>query len=266
MCGKLLVPPVMTAATGGEVLSAVPGPTGAGRARYALTALLILIFAIVAGTNLFVIMSDMATSPEKAGETTGKTILPLVFWVVMITLAWRGIKSREPKSDAQFRARHRKFRIAAGLTVVVLVGLGLGLGIWNSRRIRIADAIRKVGADNADLQAKGTEFRRQLLQIRSRDTPTMRDYYYQCAEVEKLLNDYEPARQRAVGVIQRMRQIVPPDDKSVAAMLNGSDEVLRLDDQILRDLRQEIAYSKGFDQITSSRAEGILYGKHPASD
>jgi hypothetical protein len=134
--------------------------------------------------------------------------------------------------------------IAVSVTSIALFASGIGLGIWNSGRIKTADAIRKISADNADLNAKGAEFRRQLYQIRHRETPTMRDYYDQCAEVEKLLNDYEPNRQRALDGIHKAEQILPPDEKSGTAMLVGVDEIFRLDDQIILDLRQEVAYSK----------------------
>src|SRR5665213_335403 len=177
----------------------------------------------------------------------------------MIVLAWRGISSREPKSESQFRIRHRRLKIAASATVIALVVAGVGLGVWNSRRIRTADAIRKIGAENADLQAKGAEFRRQLYEVRHREVPTMQDYYDQCAEAEKLLDDYEPTRRRAIGMIGQMEQILPPDDKSGTAMWKGLDEVEKLDDQIIRDIRQEIAYSKVLMQLPV-RQQKQFYG------
>jgi hypothetical protein len=217
---------------------------GAGKGRYLLTVVLTIIFAALLGSNAFVFLSDLDPNPEKAGETLGKSIIPLAFWFVMALLAWRGIKSREPDSELRFRLRHRRFKTATSIGVVLIVLVGFALGVWNSHRIKVADAIRKLAADNADLQSKGVEFRHQLSAIRHRDTPTMLDYYNQCMEVEKLLDDYEPNRARASSLIQKMRRTVPSDDQSSAAMFNGMDDLLSLDDKIIRDLRQEVAYSK----------------------
>jgi len=226
-------------------LEQVSAPSkGAGRGRYVLTVVLATIFGAFVGINVFVFLSEVDSNPEKAGESLGKSIIPLAFWFAMAVLAWRGIKSREPDSEPRFRLHHRRFKIATSVCVVLIALVGLALGIWNSHRIKTADAIRKLSTDNADIQAKGVEFRRQLSEIRHRDTPTMRDYYDQCTEVERLLDDYEPNRARASSLIRMLRQMVPSDDQSSAAMLNGTDDLLRLDDQIMRDLRQEIAYSK----------------------
>jgi hypothetical protein len=240
--------------------SSVPRLKGAGRGRYALTVVLAIIFGGLLASNLFVFLSEVDSNPEKAGESVGKSIIPLVFWFAMVALAWRGIKSREPNSESQFRLRHKFFKTATSVLVAVLVLVGLALGIWNSHRIKVVDAIRKMAADNADLQAKGTEFRHQLYQIRHRETPTMQDYYDQCTEVETLLNDYEPIRERASLLIQKLRQTLPADDQSSAAMLNGVDELLRLDDQVIRDLRQEIAYSKVVITLPA-RQQGKFYSE-----
>jgi len=243
-----LEPPEKVGATTIAELPTVPSPLqeskGAGKGRYALTGVLVFIFAALLAMNMFTFLSELDSNPEKAGESVGKSIFPMMFWLVMAFLAWRGIKSREPETEPHFRVRHRRFMIAVSVTSIALFASGIGLGIWNSGRIKTADAIRKISADNADLNAKGAEFRRQLYQIRHRETPTMRDYYDQCAEVEKLLNDYEPNRQRALDGIHKAEQILPPDEKSGTAMLVGVDEIFRLDDQIILDLRQEVAYSK----------------------
>jgi hypothetical protein len=223
---------------------------GAGVGRYIGLGTLLLILGVSMASTAFVLFSNINSSAEQAGESLGKGLIP---WIVMITWArsiWRGISERE--GIAGLQRRQRRFSMIAGTTFAALIIAGVGLGFWNAGRIARADRIHQISAQAADLIAKSQEMAQRLKEIRSRDTPTFDDYRAQCLKMESLLNDSAPVRARLRQMLMEVRSASEGDSK-VNAVLDGDDAVFAKDEEIMTDLRKEIAESNTLMTLPPSK-------------
>src|SRR5579859_1120354 len=137
----------------------------------------------------------------------------------------------------------QKHPVSVYLAATIVVLMSIMLWRWNSFRMERTHRIEQLLKQASDSQAKSTAFTRQIQELRSRPTTTMKDYYEQCLELESRLNNVSSETQKSAALVD---QLIPEfrDDPKILLALNDMKKVLDLDTRVQNDVRQEALLSK----------------------
>jgi len=150
----------------------------------------------------------------------------------------------QPKpAQSWFHVVLQKHPVSVYLAAAIVVLMAIMLWRWNSFRMEKNHRIEQLLKEASDSQAKSTAFTRQIQELRSRPTMTMKDYYEQCLELESRLNNVSSETQKSAALVD---QLIPEfrDDPKILLALNDMKKVLDLDTRVQNDVRQEALLSK----------------------
>ncbi|HEV2382674.1 MAG TPA: hypothetical protein VG206_23140 [Terriglobia bacterium] len=186
----------------------------------------------------------------------------IILLLVSVFLAVRAAKHTENKDVILKEKQHRRSRlIRAGLITLATI-LALGYGVWLAQQLVMVghrtvreQSIDALIAQSRELAAKNGDFRLRLRAIRSRKTPTMRDFYVQCVALESLLDEYEPYRQKNLAFLESASTEVGDDPELRPAL-----ELMRLintkDSELMTAWRMEIAAAKQLIGFSPDKQKG----------
>jgi len=146
-------------------------------------------------------------------------------------------------ASSWFHVVLQKHPVSVYLAAIIVVLMLIMFWRWNSFRMERTHRIEQLLKEASDSQAKSTAFTRQVQELRSRPTTTMKDYYDQCLELESRLNNVGAATDRSATLVD---QLMPEfhDDPKILLALNDMKKVLELDKRVQNDVRQETLLSK----------------------
>ena len=146
-------------------------------------------------------------------------------------------------AQSWFQVVLQKHPVSVYLAAIIVVLMLIMFWRWNSFRMERAHRIEQLLKEASDSQAKSTAFTRQIQELRSRPTTTMKDYYDQCLELESRLNNVSSETQKSAALVD---QLIPEfrDDPKILLALNDMKKVLDLDTRVQNDVRQETLLSK----------------------
>jgi hypothetical protein len=154
-----------------------------------------------------------------------------------------GSPGQPSPAQSWFQVVLQKHPVSVYLAAIIVVLMLIMFWRWNSFRMERAHRIEQLLKEASDSQAKSTAFTRQIQELRSRPTTTMKDYYDQCLELESRLNNVSSETQKSAALVD---QLIPEfrDDPKILLALNDMKKVLDLDTRVQNDVRQETLLSK----------------------
>jgi len=154
-----------------------------------------------------------------------------------------GSPGQPQTAQSWFHVVLQKHPVSVYLAATIVVLMSIMLWRWNSFRMERTHRIEQLLKQASDSQAKSTAFTRQIQELRSHPTTTMKDYYEQCLELESRLNNVSSETQKSAALVD---QLIPEfrDDPKILLALNDMKKVLDLDTRVQNDVRQETLLSK----------------------
>jgi hypothetical protein len=185
----------------------------------------------------------MAGQHEDAGKSAGQLLIPVIFLGFGAKRAWASLLEKEPESDSSFKKKHRRFFQVATVCSLLVLATGWAFGLTIGQRVEKRQRLEHVLSDLGRAAPKNAEFRQRLTALRSAETPTMEDYYRQCLNLEALLDEFEPQRQRNMELFKTVSR-----ETGEYPRLQPTIELLgrinQKDEEIILVLRREVAKAK----------------------
>lgn len=182
-------------------------------------------------------------SLDKAGESMGGALIPVIFLLYGARRAWKSLLKQEPETDSGFKQKHWRFQVIAGTCIVVIMTSAFSYGVFIGPRIEKNTRFKALLGKLTEQAPKNTEFRQRLLAIRSAETPTMEDYYVQCLALETFLDEFEPHQKESLAILTSVFALVA-DDEELAPTVELFKRINELDFQVVGELRREISAAK----------------------
>jgi len=213
---------------------------------------LVIVAVLLALTAFNVAWQSIAGTAQKIGQSVGAPLIPILALLYGAKAGWQSLLRREPESNPAFKGKHRRFQCIAGTIIGVVIVFAVGLGVKAGNRIERNNRIEALLAQANQIGSVNTEFRERLEAIRSKTTPTTRDFYLQCLAVEGLLDQYEPNRQKALALFNSLVREVG-DDPNVGPTIRIFGEISDKDSQVLTSMRTEVARAKQLIALPASQ-------------
>ena len=227
-------------------------PTGAGWTFFLLMIDLVIVTSLLALTTFTEAAESVAGSIERAGQFARHGLIPIVLLLFGGRVAWKSLLQREPESDPLFRRKHRRFQLAAGIIIGAVIVSAAGLGLTAANRQRKADRLNALAAQARRLGSKHADLARQIVEMHSKPTQTMKEFYAKCLAVESLLDALEPNRRELLAVFNSLASEVG-DAQKAPAMIETQRAIFDKDSRIVALLRTEIASAKQLIALPSSK-------------
>ena len=193
-------------------------------------------------------------SPDKAAESIGGALIPVIILLYGARRAWKSLLKQEPETDSGFKQKHWRFQVIAGTCIVVIMTSAFGLGVFIGPRIEKNTRFKALLGKLTEQAPKNTEFRQRLLAIRSAETPTMEDYYVQCLALETFLDEFEPHQKESLAILTSVFALVA-DSEELAPTVELFKRINELDFQVVGELRREISAAKELWSLPYARQE-----------
>jgi hypothetical protein len=180
---------------------------------------------------------------EKAGESLGRMLIPLIILGFAARNAWKSLLAKEPGDNPVYQLRHRRFNVIDGICAIALLSFAVGFGTLSGDRIQRNRRMDATVSEIAKLGPKGAELRGQIKAVLSQDTPTFADYYLRCLKLEKVLDEYDLQQQRLRPLLNTI--LAEAGDQPKLAEIAGT--VQRINDkdaEVVKLFRLEIAKGK----------------------
>ncbi len=189
--------------------------------------------------TILITVDSMDTQQDRA-QAIGRMIIPVAFCLYGANRAWKSLLGKEPESNPLFRIKHRRFQLASAICMGVVLTSSLSYGVARGSRIQQTNKVTEIIKQLAELTPKANSFRQRLGDIRSKETPTMQDYYDQCLAVESLLNEFEPVRVRGSAILKAAREAFR-DEERFTKIFELRDKIDQSDSAVFAALRNEIS-------------------------
>ena len=196
-----------------------------------------------------------SSSPNKAGESIGGALIPVIILLYGARRAWKSLLKQEPETDSGFKQKHWRFQVIAGTCIVVIMTSAFSYGVFIGPRIEKNTRFKALLGKLTEQAPKNTEFRQRLSAIRSAETPTIKDYYAQCLALETLLDEAEPYRKEALVSMDSAYALMA-DNEELVPTAEFLKRIKELESQVVDELRREIAAAK--------KLWGLPYGRQEA--
>ena len=219
-----------------------------------LDLLLLTVFLVLMIFN--VAWQSTSGSLDKAGESTGRALIAVIFLMYGAKRAWKSLLKQEPETHPGFKQKHWRFQVIAGTCIVVMMTSAFSFGMFFvGPRIEKNTRFKTLLGKLTEQAPKAAEFRQRLLAIRSAETPTMEDYYAQCLALETLLDESEPYRKEALVSMDSAYALMA-DNEELVPTAEFLKRIKELESQVVDELRREIAAAK--------KLWGLPYGRQEA--
>lgn len=211
-----------------------------------------LIFLVLLGTAMFnMAWQSTAGEAEKAGESLGQMLIPLVVLGFAARRIWNSLLSKEPEDNPVYKSRHRRFYAIAETCGIALLLAALGFGAIAGNRIAKDKRLDATLSEIKKLGPKSAELRAQIKTIMSEKTPTFRDYYLRSLKLEGVLNEYDTQQQRLRPLMDAM--LSETTDPELAESVRAVQRINDKDAEAVKLFRLEIAKSKELITTPASR-------------
>lgn len=211
-----------------------------------------LIFLVLLGAAMFnVAWESTAGEAERAGESLGQMLIPLVVLGFAARRIWNSLLSKEPEDNPVYKSRHRRFYAIAETCGIGLLLAALGFGVVSGNRIAQDKRLDATLSELRKLRPKSAELRAQLTTIMSEKTPTFQDYYLRSLKLESALDEYDSQQQRLRPLMNAMLEMTdqPKEAESIRALQRINDKTA----EVVKLFRLEIAKSKELMTLPASR-------------
>jgi hypothetical protein len=189
---------------------------------------------------------------EKAGESLGGMLIPLIILGFAARNAWKTLRAKEPEDNPVYQLRHRRFNMIGGTCAVALLSFAVGFGIRAGDRIQRNRRMDATVSEIAKLGPKGAELRGQIKANLSQDTPTLADYYLRCLKLEKALDAYDLQQQHLRPLLNTV--LAEAGDQPKLAEIAGTIQHINdKDAEVVKLFRLEIAKGKEVISLPASR-------------
>jgi uncharacterized integral membrane protein len=213
----------------------------------------ILIFLVLLGLAIFnMTWQSMAGEAERAGESLGKMLIPLIVLGFAARRTWNSLLSKEPEDNPAYKSRHRRFNAIVGTCSIALLLAALGFGVIAGNRIAKNKRLDATFSEIKKLSPKGAELRAQIKTIMSEETPTFQDYYLRSLKLEGVLDEYYTQQQRLRPLMDATLAEMadqPKEAESIRTVQRINDK----DAEVVKLFRLEIAKSKELMTLPASR-------------
>ncbi len=241
--------------------SCLPSPAAlvqkGARGPYIWLTLDLLLLTFFLALMLFNLAWQSASgSPDKAGESVGGVLIPVILLLYGARRAWKSLLAREPEASSVFKQKHGRFQVIAGTCMVVILTSAFSYGVFIGQRIEKNTRFRTLSGKLTEQAPKAAEFRQRLFAIRSAETATMEDYYTQCLALEALLDEAEPHRMETLVLLDSVYALIA-DYEELAPTFELIKRLNELDSQVEDELRREIAAAKELWSLPYGRQEAF---------
>ncbi len=208
--------------------------------------------ALLALSTFNVTWQSLAGEEEKAGESLGRMLIPLIVVGYGARRAWTSLLAKEPEDNPAYKRRHRRFNLIGGVCSVALLVAAIGFGFVTGDRIKKNKRLDAIVSEIAKLGPTSTELRSQIKAILSEETPTFQDYYLRCMKLEGILDQYDLQQQRVNPLLSAMLAEAT-DEPQLANTLRTIQRINAKDDEVVKLLRLEIMESKELVRLPISQ-------------
>jgi len=218
----------------------------------------LFILTLLLGIVIFnMALQGIIGNAEKSGESLGKGLVPIILLLYGAHRTWKSLLEKESESDPSFKRKHRIYQRIAGTIVVIVLCSAVGFGIFVGNRVDKVNRIKYLMTQVAELGPKNLEFRQRLTAIRSVGAPTMKDYYDQCLSLERVLDEYEPHRQKVLSLQKSILIEAKDAPPEIWEILRWMREINEKDSQGIQLMRTEIDKAK--ELIRLPLGEQVVY-------
>jgi hypothetical protein len=161
--------------------------------------LMLGMFLVWMGSFLFTFVSHLTFSGEEGWKTPN--VVPLVFFIIMISVDWKAILAREPPTDELFRRKHRRILLITVVLFGALAVVAVFGGIWNGHN---REKVHKIEALVAEAVSAG-EIGTKVSTIKNRQLKTTADYLEAYNEIDRLLPGWKKKVQSVSSALAEVR-------------------------------------------------------------
>src|SRR6266542_4337725 len=234
----IAVPPI-------EVTPRTPKRAGA----YASFGFSVFCFAISAAAFVFLLAKATVIGDPNEFKVGG-SITGLIFTAIWAVTGWKRIEQSEPESVPQFKQQHRSFqkKLIAFIVLVLVVAAGAGVKVGGraAHERRLANLMEQIEG----LGKQSAPFKSRFVEDVSRESSTIPQYLQRCADLELVLNNYDPALRQMLSLMSQAQGEIEETEgkdtkwKGVLLTISTMRSILEKDIEYVGLVRKEVDAAK----------------------